>query len=338
MKKFQSSIICLSFVFFFFSCEPENLSQHSNPTIGEPVMTSAPVEALVLPQNADFNCTEISFMDYGRGILEIDLDGVTLSPSSSEGFSELAVFKYSDVPCNVNLDQGIRTANASALMLDFDETIISFNATVFGENPHVDQVKIQGYSGPDGTGDLLYESIYTPSNIRGIFCTEMSIEGVGIKSVVFSSTNELRPNGALIASFEFCSTSDSDGDGINDNADNCPQTANAGQEDYDEDSAGDVCDPDDDNDGTLDVEDSIPFSNKEATVMIAACDSRVVNQHLSDGVFMSDLVDELESGEYKNLGQTVRSFNDLMNNWVNSGVITGEQKTLILNCAISENQ
>lgn len=47
---------------------------------------------------------------------------------------------------------------------------------------------------------------------------------------------------------------DTDGDGVADADDNCPTTANPGQEDTDGDGIGDVCDDDDDNDGVLDVE------------------------------------------------------------------------------------
>ena len=56
------------------------------------------------------------------------------------------------------------------------------------------------------------------------------------------------------------SGSDSDGDGVNDDVDNCPNTANPGQEDNDSDGSGDACDDDDDNDGVLDVNDNCPLT------------------------------------------------------------------------------
>ena len=45
---------------------------------------------------------------------------------------------------------------------------------------------------------------------------------------------------------------DTDGDGLLDSVDNCPEISNAGQEDFEGDFIGDVCDPDDDNDGMSD--------------------------------------------------------------------------------------
>ena len=52
----------------------------------------------------------------------------------------------------------------------------------------------------------------------------------------------------------FVISADSDGDGIPDNDDNCPNTYNPGQEDWNDDGEGDVCD-DSDGDGTMDAYD-----------------------------------------------------------------------------------
>ena len=49
---------------------------------------------------------------------------------------------------------------------------------------------------------------------------------------------------------------DTDGDGSNDNVDNCPINSNPQQVDTDKDGAGNLCDPDDDNDGLTDVEEN----------------------------------------------------------------------------------
>jgi hypothetical protein len=48
--------------------------------------------------------------------------------------------------------------------------------------------------------------------------------------------------------------SDRDGDGIPDNADNCPEVSNPDQINTDGDEVGNLCDADDDNDGLTDVQ------------------------------------------------------------------------------------
>jgi hypothetical protein len=56
---------------------------------------------------------------------------------------------------------------------------------------------------------------------------------------------------------------DTDEDGVEDETDNCVDTANADQLDTDSDSAGDACDSDDDNDGYLDTVDAFPTNPLE---------------------------------------------------------------------------
>lgn len=53
---------------------------------------------------------------------------------------------------------------------------------------------------------------------------------------------------------------DSDGDGIPNSMDNCPQTPNPDQLDTDNDNIGNSCDADDDNDGVLDANDNCPLT------------------------------------------------------------------------------
>ena len=61
-------------------------------------------------------------------------------------------------------------------------------------------------------------------------------------------------------SLEVCGVpqTDSDNDGSPDDSDNCPDIANADQEDIDNDNIGDVCDDDIDGDGVLNVDDNCP--------------------------------------------------------------------------------
>lgn len=54
---------------------------------------------------------------------------------------------------------------------------------------------------------------------------------------------------------------DSDGDGVPDLSDNCPNASNPGQSDVDHDSLGDVCDSDNDNDGISNAADNCPLTS-----------------------------------------------------------------------------
>ena len=56
---------------------------------------------------------------------------------------------------------------------------------------------------------------------------------------------------------------DTDSDGVNNDADNCPDDANANQEDFDNDNMGDACDEDNDNDLVNNSDDAFPFDVTE---------------------------------------------------------------------------
>jgi len=59
---------------------------------------------------------------------------------------------------------------------------------------------------------------------------------------------------------------DGDGDGVNDDDDNCPTISNANQTDSDGDTIGDACEPDGDGDGIIDDDDNCPtISNADQT-------------------------------------------------------------------------
>ena len=77
----------------------------------------------------------------------------------------------------------------------------------------------------------------------------------GSRLVVVKVPDNLAAKTVVIS---FVNNTDTDGDGIYDHLDNCPNTPNANQADADNDGVGDVCDNDADNDGVIDSLDNCP--------------------------------------------------------------------------------
>lgn len=129
--------------------------------------------------------------------------------------------------------------------------------------------------------------------------------------------------------------SDRDGDGFPNESDNCPDIANPEQGNYDGDEQGDVCDSDDDNDGVLDTDDPFPMSISDPTVIIDDCDSGVTNLNI-EGASFSDLIGQC-GATTNNHGHFVSCLTHLATDWLQAGLITGEELARLVDAANGVN-
>ena len=101
-------------------------------------------------------------------------------------------------------------------------------------------------------------------------------------------------------------------------------------------TSGISCDTDTDGDGCPDSEDAVLNSNMEEFVVIDGCNTGVPNRMVFGepcGTMMSDVIDVLEAGTYKNHGAFVREMAQLTEMWVEIGLITEEEKDMLMACA-----
>lgn len=126
---------------------------------------------------------------------------------------------------------------------------------------------------------------------------------------------------------------DADVDGIEDGDDNCPNTANPNQENYDNDGQGDACDADDDNDGVPDANDTRPNSDIRPTVQIGDCNSGAPNGvAFPNGLTIQDRINDLLATN-PNHGQLVSGVNAILQEAEDLGLITKNQRKAIHQCA-----
>ena len=119
----------------------------------------------------------------------------------------------------------------------------------------------------DGNGeiDALTDGLLTLRYLFGLEGDTL-ISGVVASDATRTSAEQIESHlKQLMPAFSGVSpSSDADGDGVADDADNCPNTANPDQLDSDGDLSGDVCDTDDDGDGVADSSDAFPLDSTES--------------------------------------------------------------------------
>lgn len=101
--------------------------------------------------------------------------------------------------------------------------------------------------------------------------------------------------------------SDDDNDGVDDGVDNCPTTANADQTDTDGDGLGNACDNDDDGDGVADGVDNCPNTPAGTTVNASGCPLAVNKDQCKNGGWLT--LFRANGTPFKNQGDCIQYVN-----------------------------
>ncbi|SFS79499.1 thrombospondin type 3 repeat-containing protein [Lutibacter maritimus] len=169
---------------------------------------------------------------------------------------------------------------ADEVTIEIRETFSDNNASVITIDGNDYNFTINGASGCD-----VILQTFTFTGEAASFAND------GIINITFNE------NGDDIA-LDYCkvtirSNPDADNDGVSDEYDNCPFTANENQADFDEDGMGDACDDDDDNDGVVDAKDAHPYSNFTPDFHIYDNYFGIDNQQARNGSTMMDQLNSL---------------------------------------------
>jgi hypothetical protein len=207
------------------------------------------------------SCTVIDFNSLPSGELDPETfaaEGVTITigPSGTAGSIVIRNNATADGCGGSALQHD--PATGPSVLLNFSEPVISVKLTSGDLGDDEDVITVRAYSEENAGGTVLASETRTlATNV--VECLAFSLEASGIRSVEVTSAGD-SPNSVFIDNLEFCRNEDADSDGVNDDEDNCPAVSNPGQENYDGDDQGDICDTDDDNDGVLDTNDNCPFT------------------------------------------------------------------------------
>jgi hypothetical protein len=159
-------------------------------------------------------------------------------------------------------------AATAAERLNPGEPFIGFSAEVFGVPHTSENIQFISWKVDAATHELQELTLVSQvgsdicPNTSGEVCSEITIE-----NGVFEAEGQTCEGGSCdpftpiraAATYVAVAADDQDGDGVPDDADNCPLEPNADQTDTDGDDQGDACDLDDDNDMVDDGADNCPL-------------------------------------------------------------------------------
>jgi len=182
------------------------------------------------------------------------------------------------------------------------------------------------------TGGVISVIPYSPPGIFGLglsFDSTDVLYGIDRQGPVVridTTTGNVTVVGPAVANLDalaFDLAIDTDGDGIADDEDNCPDDANPDQIDTDGDGDGDACDADDDNDTVADGSDNCPLdpnpdrADSDGDGFGNVCDSDDDNDGVIDG---ADLCVPTAAGQVVNGdGCAIAEFCPCGNEWKNHG-------------------
>jgi hypothetical protein len=165
--------------------------------------------------------------------------------------------------------------------------------------------------GEGGTKGVLSYGAFVWDSTNGIRLLRDLLQddfGIDLSAWKLRAATDVSPNGLTIAGW-----------GINPNGDTEAWIAT-------------LPEPDSDGDGVPDDVDDCPDSQLSATVVIDGCDTEVPNQLFDDGCTMADLTAQC-ADHAPNHGSFVRCVAHLTNDWKWDALITGKEKGRIQSCA-----